>query len=133
MMYGAASGSSRMQQQPYSMTAAAAAPAGQFMFLNASEKLCYGSLPCGCKQTICVALQLMLLCAPGSLKLLKQPHVLWLSVSSALQPEDQPSEIFRYLWGQRRTTGECFLCQFLARHRAEPQERYTTCLFNKDW
>jgi hypothetical protein len=49
------------------------------------------------------------------------------------QLEDQPNEIFRYLWTVRQTTGECFLCQFLARHRAEPQPAYTTCLFNKEW
>ena len=55
------------------------------------------------------------------------------SFASVLQPEEQPSEIFRYLWDVRKTTGECFLCQFLARHRAEPKERYTTCLFNKPW
>jgi hypothetical protein len=49
------------------------------------------------------------------------------------QPNKQPSEIFRYLWGVRHTSGECFLCQFLARHRADPKPHYTTCLFNREW
>lgn len=47
--------------------------------------------------------------------------------------EDQPNEVFRYLWSLRHTTMDCRRCQFLARHRVEPQPEYTTCLFNKDW
>jgi hypothetical protein len=49
------------------------------------------------------------------------------------QPQQQPSPLFRHLWRQRNTTGECALCQFLARHRVQPQQRYTTCLFNQRW
>ncbi|WIA21264.1 hypothetical protein OEZ85_000499 [Tetradesmus obliquus] len=47
--------------------------------------------------------------------------------------EEQPSPLFKYLWDVRKTSGECFLCQFLARHRANPKPRYTTCLFNETW
>jgi hypothetical protein len=50
-----------------------------------------------------------------------------------LQVEEQPSALFKYLWSVRKTSGECFLCQFLARHRANPKPRYTTCLFNETW
>jgi hypothetical protein len=50
-----------------------------------------------------------------------------------LQPEDQPNPLFRHLWSVHRTPGECALCQFIARHRVEPQEQYNTCLFNEEW
>eukprot|EP00775_Hariotina_reticulata_P007304 gene7304-7517_t len=49
------------------------------------------------------------------------------------KPREQPSPLFRYLWDVRHTTGECFLCQFLAQHRVNPAPRYTTCLFNRTW
>ncbi|KAF6258523.1 hypothetical protein COO60DRAFT_1691955 [Scenedesmus sp. NREL 46B-D3] len=47
--------------------------------------------------------------------------------------EEQPSALFKYLWSVRNTSGECFLCQFLARHRVNPKAKYTTCLFNETW
>lgn len=50
-----------------------------------------------------------------------------------MQPEDQPNPLFRHLWEIRGTTGECQMCQFLARHRADPKPSYTTCLFDRDW
>lgn len=50
-----------------------------------------------------------------------------------LQPEDQPNPLFRHLWSVRKTSGECALCQFIARHRVDPQEQYDTCLFNQEW
>lgn len=49
------------------------------------------------------------------------------------KPEEQPSELFKQLWKVRHTTGECFLCQFLARHRMNPKPKYTTCMFNETW
>lgn len=51
----------------------------------------------------------------------------------AVPPADAPSPLFRYLWSVQHTSGECFLCQFLARHRVDPRPRYTTCLFNETW
>ena len=50
-----------------------------------------------------------------------------------LQPLDQPNPLFRHLYDLRNTTSECGLCQFLARHRVNPQPHYKTCLFDKDW
>jgi hypothetical protein len=50
-----------------------------------------------------------------------------------VQPLDQPNPLFRHLYEVRNTTGECGLCQFLARHRVNPQPHYQTCLFDKDW
>jgi len=55
------------------------------------------------------------------------------AVYAFLQPEDQPNPLFKHLWELRNTNGECALCQFLARHRVDPQPQYNTCLFNKDW
>jgi hypothetical protein len=49
------------------------------------------------------------------------------------KPLDQPSMLFRHLWQVQHTTGECFLCQFVARHRVAPLPKYTTCLFNRTW
>lgn len=49
------------------------------------------------------------------------------------QPEDQPNTLFKYLWEMRGMTGECQMCQFLARHRVNPQPEYNTCLFDRDW
>lgn len=54
-------------------------------------------------------------------------------LSSPTQPQQQPNALFRHLWDIQHTSGECFLCQFLARHRANPQPQYDTCLFNRDW
>lgn len=50
-----------------------------------------------------------------------------------LQPQDQPNPLFRHLYDVRNTTGECALCQFLARHRVDPQPDYKTCLFDQEW
>lgn len=50
-----------------------------------------------------------------------------------VQPEEQPNVVFRHLWEIQHLSGECLLCQFLVRHRINPQESYDTCLFDKDW
>lgn len=63
------------------------------------------------------------------------PHYLgtYRSIYPYLQPEDQPNALFKHLWSVRSTTWDCFICQFLARHRINPQPRYTTCVFNATW
>ena len=41
--------------------------------------------------------------------------------------------LFQHLYSLRNYGGECLLCRFLAKHRMNPQPKYTTCLFNETW